>query len=456
MTSRLIMTVGADCFLQGGSAALVSELEHRLTIDNPKYKDAKKYGRWVGKRLQQKLHFYRLDRNGIRFPRGFAKSAVRLCKKHMGQVPEIIDRRRLLPDYEFTFHGTLRPYQSLAVNDVLKSHFGVLAASTGSGKTVMALAIIAARKQPTLVLLHSKELMYQWRDRVREFLRMDAGLVGDGHYEIRPLTVAIVNTARKRITDLPNHFGHIVVDECHRVPASLFTEVVRAFDCQYILGLSATAYRREDGLTQLIYFYMGDKTHQVDARQLAATGAVLKPEFIQRRTAFTYTFRGDYQALLTALTQDPARNQQIADDIAAAVRTTPGTILVVSDRVAHCETIAGLLAEKGVEASLLTGRLGSDERAKIVDSVRQSKVQVLISTLQLVGEGFDAAGLSTLFLTTPIKFSGRLRQVIGRILRPAAGKQPRVIDYIDDRVGVLRTSARARQKIYYEVTVFES
>lgn len=456
MTGRLIMTVGADCFVQGGSAPLLSELKHRLTIDNPKYKDAKKYGRWVGKRLQPKLHFYRLDGNGIRFPRGFAKSAVRLCKEHMGQAPEIIDRRRLLPAYEFSFRGTLRPYQAAAVNDIVKSHFGVLAAGTGSGKTVMALAVIAARQQPTLVLLHSKELMYQWRDRVREFLQMDAGLVGDGHYEIRPLTVAIVNTARKRLADLPHHFGHIVVDECHRVPASLFTEVVTAFDCQYILGLSATAYRREDGLTKLIYFYMGDKIHQVDARQLAATGAVLKPEFIQRRTAFSYSFRGDYQALMTALTRDPARNEQIANDIADAARTTQGIILVVSDRVAHCETIAGLLAEKGVEASVLTGRLAADERAKIVDSVRQSMVQVLISTLQLVGEGFDAAGLATLFLTTPIKFSGRLRQVIGRILRPAAGKQPRVIDYIDDRVGVLRTSARARQKIYHEVTIFES
>ncbi|MFC1837546.1 hypothetical protein ACFLYW_02570 [Thermodesulfobacteriota bacterium] len=75
-------------------------------------------------------------------------------------------------------------------------------------------------------------------------------------------------------------------------------------------------------------------------------------------------------------------------------------------------------------------------------------MKILISTLQLVGEGFDAAGLTTLFLTTPIKFTGRLRQVIGRILRPASGKQPRVIDYVDEHVGVLRSSARIRRKAY--------
>jgi superfamily II DNA or RNA helicase len=456
MSQDLTLTVAADCHLEGGSAPLLQDIKQKLTIDNPKYKDAKKYGRWIGKRLKPKLFFFTEHQNAITFPRGFARNVIELCKNHMGKSPVIIDKRHLLKEHSFTFKGTLRPYQEAAVQDILRHHFGVLVAGTGSGKTVMALRVIAERKQPTIVLLHSKELMYQWRERVAEFLDTEAGLAGDGHYDIRPLTIAIVNTARKHITDLPKHFGHIVVDECHRVPASLFTEVVTAFDCQYSLGLSATAYRREDGLTKLIYFYIGERIHQVDSRLLTATGAVLKPEFIQRQTSFTYRFRGDYQALLSALTEDPDRNRLIADDVAAAVTTTPGTSLVVSDRVAHCLTLAALLEEREINHRVLTGRVPADERASIVSAVRQGEIRVLVSTLQLVGEGFDVAGLSTLFLTTPIKFSGRLRQVIGRILRPAAGKQPRVIDYIDHRVGVLRTSARARQKTYYEVAVFES
>jgi superfamily II DNA or RNA helicase len=456
MTDQPVLTVAAECCLEGFSESLLHDLQQKLTIDNPQYKNAKKYGRWMGKKLKPTLHFYYQKHNSIYFPRGFASSAVRLCKEHMGMTPAIVDRRRRRPEHEFTFTGLLRPYQETAVHDVLLHHFGVLVAGTGSGKTIMALAVIAARKQPAIVLLHSKELMYQWRDRVREFLHMDAGLVGDGHYEIQPLTIAIVNTARKHIDDLPQQFGHIVVDECHRVPASLFTDVVTAFDCQYTLGLSATAYRREDGLTQLIYFYMGERTHQVDTRQLTESGAVLQAEFIQRQTDFSYTFRGDYQALMNALTQDPARNRRIADDIATAARTGKGTVLVVSDRVAHCQTLAALLAEKDIDFRVLTGRLAADERSRIVQSVRQGEILVLISTLQLVGEGFDVAGLTTLFLTTPIKFSGRLRQVIGRILRPAEGKQPIVIDYVDHLVGVLRSSARARMKTYHEVAAFES
>ena len=446
--TRPVLVVGSDGFLLGAPAALIERLKELLTIDNPKYKDAKKYARWVGKNFKRKLYFFEMDGEGIRFPRGFAGQVVALCRRLTGQGPEIVDQRQLLPEEDFVFQGELRPYQDEAVQAVLNRQFGVLVAGTGSGKTVMALAVIAARRQPTLILLHNKELLYQWQARVQEFLDIEPGLIGDGHYDIQPVSVGIVNTVRKHLDELPRRFGQLIVDECHRVPASLFTGVVTAFNCQYSLGLSATAFRREDGMTRLIYLYMGERVHQVDPRELEAVGAVLRPEFIQHPTGFRYSFRGDYQALMTALTADEARNQQIAVDVAREVAVGQGVVLVVSDRVAHCQYLADLLVGRGIDAVVLTGRVSGEERARIVEAVRESRVQVLVSTLQLVGEGFDVAGLTSLFLTTPIKFTGRLQQVIGRILRPAAGKQPRVIDYVDEQVGVLRSSARTRRLIY--------
>ncbi len=439
----LVLTVKNDCRLTGASHPLINALQQQLTIDNPKYRAAKKYGRWVSKKLAPRLFFYETNAGAICFPRGFANRAIRLCRQYMSQSPRIIDQRRLLPETAYLFKGKLRPYQQEAVNNILRSQFGVLEAGTGSGKTVMALAVAAARRQPTLVLLHSRELMYQWQDRAKTFLDTDVGIIGDGSYSIKPFSVGIVNTVRKHLGDLPHRFGHLIVDECHRVPASLFTTAVSAFDCCYTLGLSATAYRRDDGLTKLIYFYMGDRAAAVDAEELHAAGAVLRPKFIQRPTEFQYRFSGDYAALLTALTKDHARNRQIADDIVAATKNNAGTVLVVSDRVAHCETLAGLLTDNGVNVAVLTGRLPAKKRSAIVAAVRTGGIQVLISTLQLIGEGFDCPGLTTLFLTTPIKFTGRLLQVVGRILRPATGKEPKVFDYVDP-IGVLGASARAR------------
>ncbi len=443
------MTVTQECCLLGGSPELLAEIRRELTIDNPKYQDAKRFGRWIGKRLKPHLFIFREQGGGICFPRGFGNQAVRLCRRIDGVSPALTDRRRILPEVDLTFRGELRSYQEQAVAAVMAHTFGVLEAGTGSGKTVMALAIMARRRQPTLVLVHSRELMQQWRERIRTFLNCEAGQAGDGIFDLRPVTVAIVNTAKKHLDELPAQFGHLVVDECHRVPASLFTDVVSAFDCRYMIGLSATAFRREDGMTRLINIFMGDSVHVVDNRTLAATGAVIRPEFEQRPTGFSRGFQGEYARLIKALASDGSRNRMIASDVGELVRAGhQGTVLLVSDRVAHCRALAALLTEQGVEAATLTGRLSPEHRGCLVEKVRAGIVPVLVATVQLIGEGFDCPGLTTLVLATPIKFEGRLLQLVGRIMRPAKGKRARVIDYVDELVPVLRRSAAARRAVF--------
>ena len=89
------------------------------------------------------------------------------------------------------------------------------------------------------------------------------------------------------------------------------------------------------------------------------------------------------------------------------------------------------------------------ERQAVLERLDQGDVRVLIATGQLIGEGFDRSDLSPLFLVTPIKFSGRVLQYLGRVLRPAPGKEKaRVYDYVDVQVDVLKAMARARQKVY--------
>lgn len=445
----LRLIVDKRCTLEGAPPVLAAAIRERLTIKNPKYDAAVRYGRWVGKQLKPKLYFYRESGGGLSFPRGFANRAVLLCRKHTGRSPEIIDHRRLLSPVDITFSGQLRPYQQEAVEAVTRRSFGVLEAGTGSGKTVMALSIIAARKQPTMIIVHSKELLHQWQQRIEDFLGMEAGQAGGGRLCIRPVTVGIVNTVRNKLDELAPQFGHLVVDECHRVPASLFTDVVSAFDAWFMLGLSATAFRREDGMTRIIYTYMGDRAHAVESSRLMESGAIVRPEFIQKETGFTYGFRGEYPKLIKALAKNEPRNDQIAGDIAELLESGhSGTVLVVSDRVAHCRVLQEKLALLGHDAVLLTGRVHPEERERIVARVRAGKIPVLISTLQLIGEGFDCPGLATIVLATPIKFEGRLQQVVGRVMRPAEGKKALVIDYADVHVPVLRRSALNRSAVF--------
>ena len=111
-----------------------------------------------------------------------------------------------------------------------------------------------------------------------------------------------------------------------------------------------------------------------------------------------------------------------------------GTVLVVSDRISHCRFFVEKLQAAWGEGRAAVRPNRSEERSAIVAAVQGGEIEVLVATLQLIGEGFDCPGLSTLFLTTPISFDGRLLQVIGRIMRPAANKQARVFDYIDENI----------------------
>ncbi|XCN73436.1 MAG: DEAD/DEAH box helicase [Candidatus Electrothrix aestuarii] len=443
------LIVNAECFLSGASEELCTAIREQLTIDNPKYLDAQRYSRWVGKQLKPKLHFYRQEGQSLVFPRGFGNRAVLLCRRFMGEDPVLIDQRRKVAPINCDFLGELRPYQEEAVQAFAGHSFGVLEAGTGSGKTVMALKIIAERRQPTIILVHSRELLEQWMERIAAFLNIRAGQAGGGRYDPRPVTVAIVNTARNRLDDLVPRFGQLIVDECHRVPSTLFTDVVSGFDTYYMLGLSATAFRREMGMTKLIYSYMGDRVHAVDPGLLAETGAVVRPDLIQHETEFFAPYSGEYPKLIKALTKDPKRNQQIVEDVVAMIQQgNEGTILLVSDRVAHCQTLLNSLQQEGIIAEMLTGSISLNARADIVRRVQKGEVQVLLSTLQLISEGFDCPGLATLVLATPIRFEGRLLQVVGRIMRPAEGKKALVIDYVDGKVGVLLRSGLARADIF--------
>jgi superfamily II DNA or RNA helicase len=385
-------------------------------------------------------------------PRGFTRQALGILKAH-GVSYQLEDHRRALAPVDFSFQGELKDFQVEAVKAIGERDFGTLAAPTGSGKTVMALYAIAERRQPALIVVHTMELLNQWCDRIETFLGIPAsevGRIGGGKLKVGDkLTVALVQSLYKCAGEVAPHVGFLIADEVHRCPSRTFSEAVKAFDSRYMLGLSATPWRR-DRLSRLIWWYLGDKVHEVDRDALIDAGHVLEAEVIWRHTAFepNHDPSTEYSRMLSELTEDPDRNALIASDVAREAGNGGGVCLVLTDRKAHCEALADLLSAHGVKASLLTGNLSNTERQETVADLNAGKVKVLVATGQLIGEGFDCRELSSLFLATPIKFNGRLLQYLGRVLRPAPGKdKARVFDYVDP-VGVLKAAAKARGRVY--------
>ncbi len=429
--------------------AVMNLIINRLTFQNPTYLEAEKRGFWTGN-IAREIRCYFLDREELTTPRGFARQLTSILH-YAGIKYEIYDFRLTLPKVDFSFNGNLRDYQQEAVEAMAARDFGTLAAPTGSGKTVVALALIAKRRQPALVVCHAKELQEQWIDRIETFLgipRDGIGVIGGGKMKVGDkITVGLVQSLYKCAGEVAPHVGFLIVDEAHRCPSRTFTEAVMAFDCRYMTGLSATLWRR-DGL--LIWWYLGDKVHEIDKDALVEAGHVLRAEVIWRKTDFEPTFdpSEEYSRMLSELTQDPDRNALIADDVAKEAQNGGGVCLLLSDRKAHCEALSELLAARGIAATVLTGDIPTKERQAIVAALNSGQIKVLVATGQLIGEGFDCQELSTLFLATPIRFNGRLVQYLGRILRPASGKgKARVFDYMDP-VGVLENAARARERVY--------
>ena len=449
----LKIELSRDLKLSDIPESLKAELIGKLTIPNPRWLENARMGRW-NRNVPKLLRFFNRYKETLWIPRGYLRQLIIMCRHY--KIPyQMEDHRRKLPSVDFSFQGELKPFQQRAVKKMLARDFGTLNSPTGSGKTVMGLFMIAHRQQPALVVVHTKDLAYQWIEQIKHFLGIpesQIGLIGSGKKKIGDaITVALVQSLYRCADVVSKRVGHIIVDECHRTPSRTFTDAVTEFDAIFMLGLSATPFRR-DNLSNLIFWHLGDVHHSVDKSHLIEEGHILEAEIILRETDFEpyHDPVNSYSKMLLELTMNDERNHLIASDVVKEIQKGEGVSLVLSDRKRHCETLVSLLRYKHhVDADLLTGDLSNEKRQNVLRRVNTGAVPVVIATGQLVGEGFDCPNLTSLFLATPIRFSGRVLQYLGRVLRPAADKKnARVYDYVDVKVGVLQSAATHRQKVY--------
>jgi superfamily II DNA or RNA helicase len=290
-------------------------------------------------------------------------------------------------------------------------------------------------------------------DAIDKFLGIPAdevGIIGGGKFTIgHKVTVALVQTLYRRLDDVAPYVGHIIVDECHRTPSRVFTQAVDAFPAKYRLGLTATPWRR-DALSKAIFWHLGDVTGQIEKADLLDQGNLCHASVRWVETSFNTDLDASehYTTVLSELTQDSERNKVICNSVADL--DVDGIVMVLSDRQEHCRKISEIMRDRHhIHAEVLTGSTPHADRLRIVENLRTGSCRHVIATGQLIGEGFDLPGIEALVLATPLKFSGRLIQYVGRALRPAPGKDEAVIiDFVDHLEPVFAASARHRADVY--------
>jgi superfamily II DNA or RNA helicase len=397
----------------------------------------------------------------VALPRGCFDEAIELINSH-GATAIFEDLRedgQALPA-GVSFQGMLRPPQSRAFDALVAKDNGVLAATTAFGKTVVAAALIAHRSRNTLVLVHRRELLTQWVERLSSFLSIDAkqiGIVGGGKRKPTGIIdVALIQSLVRNgeVDDIVGNYGHLIVDECHHLSAASFELVARRSKARYVVGLSATVARK-DGHHPIIFMQCGPVRHRVDARVQAAERGI-RHRARDRSTKFELPAslvsaeRPSMPAIYAALAKDQGRNDLIFDDVLKSLEAKRSPILL-TERKDHLDYLQQKFSPFVKNLVVLRGGMSAKDRkqANSALNVADDDERLILAIGRYIGEGFDDARLDTLFLTMPIAWKGTLAQYVGRLHRQHDGKRDvLVVDYVDSTVPVLARMAAKRRVGY--------
>jgi superfamily II DNA or RNA helicase/very-short-patch-repair endonuclease len=385
----------------------------------------------------------------IGLPRGCLDD-VRQLFADLGIKSTVRDERNAGQRIDVAFAGELRSEQQAAAEAMLAQDTGVLAATTAFGKTVIAAWLIARRSVNTLVLVHRRQLLEQWVERLSAFLNIpaaDIGRIGGGRRKPRgTIDVALLQSlVRKRVVDdCVGEYGHLIVDECHHLSAQSFEQVARRARARFVAGLSATVARK-DGHHPIIFMQCGPVRYRVNAKAQAALRpfehtVIVRPTGFHSQRGPDPDLRNEFLSLTKELVADERRNRRICEDVIRAVREKRSP-LVLTERNQHLDTLSTMLSESLRNVIVLRGGMGKKETEAVAERlarIQSDDERVLVATGKYIGEGFDDPRLDTLFVTLPVSWHGTVAQYVGRLHRLHESKREvQVYDYADLNVPML-------------------
>lgn len=397
-----------------------------------------------------------LDKH-IAVPRGCFEELSALFED-LGINVSVDDKRSMGKRIKARFDGTLLPEQKESLSNLTSDDIGVLSAPTAFGKTVVAAKLIAQRKVNTLVLVHRKQLLDQWRARLAVFLGIEEKTIGQiGGGKKSPtgnIDVATIQSLSRKgaVEDLVAEYGHVIVDECHHISAFTFELVLRQVSAKYVVGLTATPTRK-DGHHPIIFMQCGPIRCAISPRK-AAREREFEHRVVVRKTTTMIDIPEDQISIhdvYNAIVNDVQRTKMVAEDVREILQMGRSP-LILTERRNHLDSIAEALADLDDSLFVLHGGLREKKRREVVDefsSVPEGRQRVLLATGKYIGEGFDDSRLDTLFLTSPISWKGILQQYAGRLHRAHHTKKEVVIyDYVDNHISMARRMFERRRKGY--------
>jgi superfamily II DNA or RNA helicase len=443
----------------GLPTVLMHSLRRLATFSNPMFLEQQRMRLPVTRTPRVIGCFEDLDQY-LALPRGCVPDVERLLDEL--NIEFVVADERVVGDgLDVEFRGELSDSQQQAARALDGHDIGVLCAPPGWGKTVLATSLLASRGCSTLILVHRGPLVEQWNQQLSRFLDIppkSVGRIGAGRRRItRCIDIAMVQTLARRpdIREFLRPYGHIIVDECHHVPAVSIDGVLSAASARFITGLTATPYRR-DGHQPIITMQCGPVRHtaQPDNCQRAA---VPDRGVIRRQTNFDSSHLptgASIQEIYGALASDPDRLELVVSDIGDLVAQRRA-LIVLTERREHLERLADQLSPDMPDLVVLHGGVKPKVRRAALAHLAElpdDAARLILATGRYIGEGFDDPRLDTLLLTMPVAWKGTVIQYAGRLHRAHPAKRDiRIYDYVDSDVAVLRRMYAKRMRAYADM-----
>lgn len=357
---------------------------------------------------------------------------------------------------------TLLPHQTTAYQKILdqfqNGNGGVLSLPCGWGKTVLAIKSIAKLQKKTLVIVNKEFLMDQWIDSIEKFTNAKVGILQQNKIQIegRDIVVGMLHSICQKNypSEIYDHFGYVIIDECHHIASETFSRALPKIATQYMLGLSATP-NRKDGLSRVFYYFLGNLFHK-ERRQghniIKVKQIAMQSDSPFYQNLYLSTGTKNTNGMISQITEFENRNLLILKILRILI-AQDRKILLLSSRREHLEHFMELLQKASLRTpqnkfatyGLYYGKQKMNKKQYKKMLTESAKCDIVLGTYQLAKEGLDLPDLNTLILATP---ETDVEQAVGRILRKYHNQiNPLVIDLID-KFGNFPRHGKCREKFY--------
>nr|WP_156709502.1 DEAD/DEAH box helicase family protein [Natronomonas sp. CBA1123] len=373
----------------------------------------------------------------------------------------------------------LRSYQQEALDAWREANDrGTLELPTGSGKTVVAIAAMAALDTATLVVVPTIDLLEQWRGELRAEFDCPIGQLGGGEQRVEAITVGTYDSAYLRADELGDRFGLLVFDEVHHLGGEGYRDIARLMAAPARLGLTAT-FERPDGAHEAIEELVGSVVYRRSADDLAGEHladydirrieveltAAERERYEEHQGIFTDYLKesniqlrsgSDYQELVKRSGTDPrAREALLAKQRAREVmmnadRKVERLADILErhreDRVIVFTAFTDLvydLAERFLIPPI-TNETGAEERREILERFRRGEYSRVVAA-NVLDEGVDVPDANVAVVLSGSGSEREFTQRLGRILRPKDdGGRALLYEVVTSETAEERVSRRRR------------